>query len=140
MSARVGPWRVAMKIVFFDGYCSLCNSLIDWLLQIDTTGKLKFASLQGKTATTLLNQGSWSVNLDTIVYLRNEKKITQSSAVLAILSDLGGIWAMTKILYIVPKFLRDFFYKIIANHRYRIFGKRDSCRMPTSEERERLLP
>lgn len=129
-----------MKIVFFDGYCSLCNNLVDWLMQIDTVGKLKFASLQGKTATTLLNQGSWPVNIDTIVYLRNEKKITQSSAVLAILSDLGGIWAMTKILYIVPKLLRNFIYKIVANNRYRIFGKRDSCRMPTSEERERLLP
>lgn len=129
-----------MKIVFFDGYCSLCNTLVDWLIQIDKNGQLKFASLQGETAAKLLGQRNTGVDFDTVVYLRDDTKSERSTAVLNILSDIGGVWGLARIFWIVPKFIRDIGYQIIAKNRYRFFKKRETCRMPSQNERDRLLP
>lgn len=129
-----------MKIVFFDGYCSLCNALVDWLIRIDKTNQLKFASLQGETAANLLGQRNEAIDLDTVVYLRDKDRSEQSTAVLNILSDVGGIWSLARIFLIVPKALRDIIYRLVAKNRYRFIKKRETCRMPTQSERERLLP
>ncbi len=129
-----------MKILFFDGYCSLCNSLVDWLIRIDKTKEIKFASLQGDTASRLLNQTASPLDVNTVIYLRNDMKYERSTAILMILSDTGGVWRFAQIFLFVPRFIRDFIYRCVANNRYRVFGKRESCRMPTQDERERLLP
>jgi predicted DCC family thiol-disulfide oxidoreductase YuxK len=129
-----------MKFVFFDGYCSLCNALIDWLIRIDKTGELKFASLQGETANRLLVRDGKPLDIDTVIYLRNDQKYERSTAVLLILSDIGGFWRLTQIFFLIPKFIRDFVYKAVAKNRFRILKKRESCRMPTQDERERILP
>lgn len=129
-----------MKIVFFDGYCSLCNALVDWLIHIDTSNQLKFASLQGETAARLLNQQNEVIDINTVVYLRNDVRSEQSTAVLNILSDVGGVWGLARIFLIVPKFIRDFVYRLVAKNRYRFIKKRETCRMPTPSERDRLLP
>lgn len=128
-----------MKIVFFDGHCSLCNGLVDWLMKVDKTNKLKFASLQGENANNLLS-GDKTIDINTIIYLRENQEYDRSTAILMILSDIGSIWRIARFFLIIPKFIRDFIYKIIATNRYRIFGKKDFCRIPTSKERDRLLP
>lgn len=129
-----------MKIVFFDGYCSLCNALVDWLMRIDKRGHLKFASLQGTTASELLQKEQAPGDCDTIIYLRDKESFERSTAVLQILSDIGGVWQSAEILLLLPKTLRDVAYRIVAKNRYRIFGKRETCRVPTPQERDRLLP
>lgn len=129
-----------MKIVFFDGYCSLCNALVDWLIKTDKSGALKFASLQGETARQLLGENHDPVEVDTVIYLRNGDRFERSTAILQILSDIGGAWAVARIFFLVPNFARDLIYKLIAKNRYRIMKKRASCRMPTEAERSRLLP
>ncbi len=128
-----------MKIVFFDGYCSLCNNFVDWLMQIDSRKQLKFASLQGETAAQLGVRSDKRLDLDTLVYVRGDQKFERSTAVLLILSDVGGIWSLSRAFLIVPQSLRDFVYKFIARNRYRIWKKRQTCRIPTVEEQGRFL-
>ncbi|MES2964058.1 MAG: DCC1-like thiol-disulfide oxidoreductase family protein [Bdellovibrionota bacterium] len=129
------------KIVFFDGYCTLCNSVVDGLIVLDRNSVLRFASLQGETARRLLAQKDLEIaDPDTIVYLRDGERYERSTAVLMILRDLGGSWKLISIFFFVPRPLRDLGYRFVAKIRYRVFGKRDTCRLPTAEERERLLP
>lgn len=128
-----------MKIVFFDGYCSLCNALVDWLIRIDKTNQLKFASLQGETAVKILGQQQGAIDVNTVVYVRDGVRSEQSTAVLNILSDVGGVWRLARFFLIVPKFIRDVVYQIVAKNRYRFIKKRETCRMPTESERGRLL-
>ncbi len=128
-----------MKIVFYDGYCSLCSTLVDWLVRIDKSRELKFASLQGKTATKLLVQKLGPLDIDTVIYLNGDTMFERSSAVLHILADVGGFWRLSKILFFVPAFVRDRVYNFVAKNRYRILKKRETCRMPTPEEAGRFL-
>lgn len=129
-----------MKIVFFDGYCSLCNRLIDWLIQIDKTGEIKFASLQGETAQRLLGNYIAQFDANTVIYLRCDQKYEHSSAILQVLLDIGGFWNLVRVFFLVPKFMRDRVYRLIANNRYRIYGQRSTCRVPSSDEIDRFLP
>jgi predicted DCC family thiol-disulfide oxidoreductase YuxK len=129
-----------MKIVFFDGHCSLCNASVDWLMRADSSGAFKFASLQGKTAAEMLAGSSGPIELNTIIYLRDEQKFDQSTAVLLILSDVGGLWRAAKIFLLVPKIIRDSIYRLVASNRYRFIKKRMICRMPSQKDQDRLLP
>lgn len=133
------------RIVFFDGYCGICNAFVDWLMRIDKNGELKFASLQGETAAktfaTALGTAEQTpaIKTTTIIYLCNDEKYDQSSAVLRILMDIGGVWKLAGIFYLVPKCIRDFIYRIIANNRHRFIKPRNTCRVPTPSEQDRLL-
>jgi predicted DCC family thiol-disulfide oxidoreductase YuxK len=128
-----------MKIVFFDGYCNLCNSLVDWLIKVDRSSELKFASLQGLTASKTLTPALVATPLDTVIYFTNGHTYLRSTAILKILWDLKGVWKLSGVFLIIPAFLRDVVYNIIARNRYRLFGKRDTCRLPTAEEKLRFL-
>ncbi len=129
------------KIIFFDGYCSLCNTLVDKMLRWDKKSVLKFASIQGETAKKMLPpEFIGKIDPQTIIYWRERILYQRSTAVLMSLRDLGGVWSLTSIFLWMPKFLRDLVYRFIAKIRYRVFGKRKKCRLPIAEERERLLP
>lgn len=131
---------ISKKIVFFDGHCSLCNSLVDHLMKLDSKGELNFASLQGQTAKEILaNQVVLSSDPTAIVYFRSGSIYAKSSAVFHILSDIGGLWKVTGILEAVPVSIRDPIYDWVAKNRYKWFGKTDSCRRPTASEEGRLL-
>lgn len=130
-----------MGIVFFDGYCSLCNSFIDFLMRVDRRHALKYASLQGETARQVLgNLAAGVADPDSVIYYREGKIFERSTAVLEIFRDLGGAWKMLVIFFVLPKIVRDSVYKIVARHRYQLFGRRETCRLPTAEEKNKLLP
>ncbi len=130
-----------MRIIFFDGYCSLCNGLVDRLMRWDKRKEIQFASLQGETARRLLPPERQSESdPDTVLYLRDGSIYERSTAILLVLKDLGGLWRIFTVLFIIPRFLRDLVYRFIARIRYTVFGRRDTCRLPTAEEKERLLP
>jgi len=128
-----------MKILFFDGYCSVCNTFVDWGLKNDRTQAIQFASLQGETARQKIQDQKYLQDLNSVVYLRDGKIYDQSDAVLYFLKDTGS-WASGLFLFlIVPKMIRDFIYSLFAKYRYSLFKKRDHCRIPTESEKKRLL-
>jgi predicted DCC family thiol-disulfide oxidoreductase YuxK len=129
------------KIVFFDGFCVFCNATVDWLLQRDARDRLKFAPLQGKTAQARLSSEiARRASPDSIVYLRDGAAYERSTAFGRVLIELGGFWhGIGALILIVPRPLRDFAYDLFARNRYRLFGRRDTCRLPTPAERARLL-
>lgn len=125
-------------ILFFDGVCGLCNGLVDWLLPRDSRQRLKFSTLQGLTAKKLLSD-HYTQDLDTVVLWARGKILTRSEAVLYCLSEVGGIWTLSKIFYLVPAFVRDAIYRLVAKNRYRFFGQLSTCRMPLPGEHLRFL-
>lgn len=130
-----------MKVLFFDGYCSLCNSFVDALIRRDKRDVLQFASLQGETARSHLPSFVRTTgDVDTVIYLRDGKIYDRSSAILWVLQDLGGLWMMTGVFFVIPQFLRDIVYRWVARHRYRWFPKRETCRVPSPLEKKKLLP
>ena len=127
------------SIVFFDGVCGLCSHTIDLLLRLDSKGKLKYAPLQGETAALLVPENVRK-DLNTFVFSANGKLHYRSAAVVRILWTIGGFWKLAAAcVWIVPSPLRNAGYRIISKLRYRIFGKHETCRLPTVEERKRFL-
>ena len=132
-------------ILFFDGVCGLCNRFVDLVLRADSQDRFRYAPLQGETAQRLLGEqnqagGSQPGGPRTFVFLEKDRLFEQSNAVLLTLRRLGGAWRLVAVLYVFPRPLRDFVYRIVARNRYQWFGKRDACRVPTPEEQDRFLP
>lgn len=132
------PVQASDRIVYFDGVCGMCNSTVDALMDMDSTRLLRFSPLQGEAAKNQLPENI-RVNLDSIVYARNEIFYTKSTAILKILQDLGGPWYFLSFAQIIPKAIRDPLYTIIARNRYRWFGKKEKCRLPSPGERELFI-
>jgi predicted DCC family thiol-disulfide oxidoreductase YuxK len=126
------------RIIFFDGVCGLCNRFVDHLLRIDRRRAFRFAPLQGDTAKNLLAPGA-SGDPESVIYWRDGKALQRSEAALRILMDLGGWRKGYAALLLVPPVVRDAAYGWVARNRYRWFGKRDACRLPAPEERDRFM-
>lgn len=129
-----------MKTILFDGVCNLCNSSVNWVIDHDKKGVFTFASLQsdyGKKRVKELGLGDKYMN--TIILDDEGIAFTQSIAVIQILRHLGGIYSAAVIFFIIPGFIRNFVYNVVANNRYKWFGKRDSCRVPTPELKAKFL-
>ena len=127
------------KIIFFDGVCGLCNKTVNFLMRIDKRQNLKFAPLQGQTAQGRL-PAEIIEDLNTLIFYENGKLSNRSTAVLRAIKTIGGFWRLLYVFIIIPSPMRDWIYKTVAKNRYKWFGKHDTCRMPTPEERGRLLP
>lgn len=123
-------------ILFFDGVCTLCNRSVDWVIRRDRQRVFRFASLQGETAKRLVPDAAKDLN--SFVIWQNGVAWKRSDAVIRVLIGLRAPGA--KILGLVPRPLRDFVYALVAKNRYRWFGKHESCRLPTADERSRFLP
>lgn len=135
------------NVVFFDGVCGLCNRFVDFLLSRDHRGAIRFAPLQGETAERVVSgewrvEGSGTRTFDTIVWLDSSgREFVRSSAAVRVLRRLGGVWSLIGwLLWLIPRPLRDIGYRLIAANRYRLFGKKETCRLPSPAERERFLP
>jgi predicted DCC family thiol-disulfide oxidoreductase YuxK len=130
----------SFPIAFFDGECLLCNGFVDVLIKVDRRGRIRLAPLQGATARAYLPPLPADPELWSIFYLDAQGIYSQSDAVLQICRALGGGWALLSYLRIVPRGIRNSLYRWVARNRYRWFGKRDTCRMPTAADRDRFLP
>ncbi len=125
-------------IIFFDGVCNLCNGAINFVIDRDKSKRYKFASLQSETAQTILPNPT--KGLDSIILYKESGDILfKSDAALEISKNLKGAWPILYIFKVVPRFLRDIVYNWVARNRYKWFGKRDTCRMPDPELKERFL-
>ena len=128
------------QIVFFDGVCTLCNSSVNFLIKQDKKGILKFASLQSDYARKVITKEVLNrEKLDTIIVYTDGEFYDRSNAVLKLCKALGGVYCIFLIGYLIPRFIRDGLYRFVANNRYRWFGKKDHCMVPSQELKERFL-
>lgn len=126
-------------IVFFDGVCGLCNHFVTWVIDRDRHGVIRFAPLQGKTASLLLDR-RFREELKTVVFLHNGRATIRTGAVCRILRSLGGVWWLVgSLIWMIPWFVRDLGYRFVASVRYVVFGKLETCRMPRPGEQQRFL-
>jgi predicted DCC family thiol-disulfide oxidoreductase YuxK len=125
-------------VIYFDGYCGLCNGFVDFVLARDRGRRFRFAPLQGTAARARFGDPG-DVDPTTILLEDEGTVFERSTAALRIITALGGIWRLAGLLRLVPRFIRDAVYDWIARNRYGWFGKRDSCRLPSSEERAVFL-
>ncbi len=128
------------SFIFFDGVCNLCNGFVQFVINNDKKGKFKFASLQSEAAKQILKPFEFpSDELKTIILVENGKIYLRSRAVLRIAKQLDGLWKISAALYIFPSFLSDSVYNLVSKYRYKIFGKKDSCMIPTLELKSRFV-
>lgn len=127
-------------LVFYDGECGLCQKSVQWLLDHDSNGRLRFAPLQGSTAADTLGERDELADVDSIVFLEDGELYVRSRAAFRIASYLDPGWRWLRHLRVFPTFLTDLGYRFIAKIRYRVWGKADVCRIPSIEERARFLP
>jgi predicted DCC family thiol-disulfide oxidoreductase YuxK len=127
-------------IILFDGVCNFCNAAVNWVIERDRAGYFKFAALQSEIGQELSAKHGIDRNeTDSVILVEDEKVYTYSTAALRIARKLSGIWSWTYAFIVIPKAIRDLFYKLFARYRYRLFGKQDACMIPTPEIRARFL-
>jgi len=132
--------KLHRRIVFFDGVCGFCNASVDFLLKHDRREVFRFAPLQGETARQLLDPAD-TENLHTLVLWVDGDCYRRTAAVVRILWQLSWFWKILgTLLWLIPLPLRDLGYLLVARNRYRLFGRKDTCRMPTPAERMKFLP
>lgn len=128
-------------VVLFDGECNLCSRLVNFLLNADRKEVFRFASLQSDPARSMLGDrlDNDPIDSDTVVLLEDDRIFLRSDAVLRIASLLPWPWRAGRVLILVPKPLREAAYRLVARNRKRVFRKQVTCRLPTADERRRLL-
>ena len=126
------------SIILFDGVCNLCNGWVKLIIKLDKTKHFKFASLQGQFGQESIKKYSLE-HIDSIILLEQGRVYTEAIAALRILKKLKGPIRVFDFLTILPKSFQSFTYKWVAKNRYRIFGKRESCMIPSDDLKERFL-
>jgi predicted DCC family thiol-disulfide oxidoreductase YuxK len=136
----------ANPVLLYDGVCGLCNRLVQFTLRHDRNDSFRFASLQGPTAARILERhGQSPSDLDTFYVVTNfdqpeEHLLSRSDAALFVIRELGGGWhALASLGRVLPRFMRDVAYNLIARNRYRVFGKFDACPLPDPKDRHKFL-
>lgn len=130
----------AHGVVLFDGVCNMCNGYVNYVIDHDPADYFRFASLQSEVGSALAAEhGIDAGALSTIILIENGQAYVRSSAALRICRRLSGPLKLLWPLIIVPAFLRDMGYRLVAKYRYRMFGKREACRLPTEGDRSRFL-
>jgi predicted DCC family thiol-disulfide oxidoreductase YuxK len=127
-------------IILFDAECILCSANAQFVLSQDRKKRFRLASMQGEVGSALYRRfGIDPGNPDSIIVVDGEHMLRDSDAVLSIYAGLGWPWKLLSVFRLVPRFIRDPLYLLLARNRYRLFGKRDSCWLPSPEYRDRLL-
>ncbi|WP_218313427.1 thiol-disulfide oxidoreductase DCC family protein [Halomonas sp. 18071143] len=127
-------------IVIFDGVCNFCNGAVSFIIQRDPEGVFAFTPMQSELAQELTERFNVpDVGTDTLVLIKEGECYVLSDAALEIAKDLKGPWRLCYIFKRVPKPIRDAAYKLFARHRYRLFGKKDACMVPSAEVKSRFV-
>jgi predicted DCC family thiol-disulfide oxidoreductase YuxK len=128
------------KIILFDGICNFCNYWVNFIIDHDTKNIFKFAALQSEKGSELLDKFNLPKNdFDSFILISQNKVYKKSTAAFEIAKHLNGWPKIISPLRFLPVYITDFFYDLIAKNRYRIFGKKEACRIPTKEEKSKFL-
>ncbi|MEP7148625.1 MAG: thiol-disulfide oxidoreductase DCC family protein [Acidobacteriota bacterium] len=138
-------------VVLFDGVCNFCDASVNFVIEHDRNGYFKFAPLQSEVGKSLSKEYELApaineppkktghVPIDSVILIEDGTAYTHSSAALRIARRLGRPWSWFYALIVVPAPIRDFFYRLFAKYRYRVFGRKDQCMLPSPEVRARFL-
>ena len=127
------------RIILFDGECNFCDKSVQFIIKRDPKGCFKFASLQSDIGKELLVKFNVPSDTDSLILIEDDRCYIQSTAALRICRHLKGAWKLFYPLLLVPKPLRNMCYAMMAKNRYKWFGVKDSCMLPSPEERKRFL-
>ena len=127
-------------ILLFDGVCNLCNGAVQFVIKHGSKNNLRFAALQSKIGAQILDHFDLpQEDIFSVILVENEKVYLRSSAALRMYKNMGGIWSLMYFFIIVPRPIRDAVYNFIAKNRYKWFGEKESCMIPTPELKSRFL-
>jgi predicted DCC family thiol-disulfide oxidoreductase YuxK len=138
-------------VVLFDGVCNFCDASVNFVIEHDTAGYFKFAPLQSDVGKQLAEENGLAskvsgaepmddlIPIDSVILIEDGRSYAHSTAALRIVRHLGAPWSWLYSLIIVPAPVRDFFYRLFAKYRYRVFGRKDQCMLPSPEVRARFL-
>ncbi|MCF2873892.1 MULTISPECIES: thiol-disulfide oxidoreductase DCC family protein [unclassified Tenacibaculum] len=129
------------KIILFDGICNFCNNAVLKTINYDKKNQFVFASLQSEIGKKITNHlGIDTSKIDSIIlYEPNSAYYIKSTAALKIMAEFGGFWKIANFLMVFPEDFRNLVYDYIAKNRYKWFGKKEECMIPTKEIREKFL-
>jgi predicted DCC family thiol-disulfide oxidoreductase YuxK len=128
------------RIILFDGVCNLCNSSVQFVIKHDANNKFKFAALQSEYAKNILAAHQINAEkLSSLVLIEDQKIYTESTGALRIAKNLGLPTSLLYVFIIIPPFIRNAVYKYIARNRYKWFGKKEECWIPTPALKNRFL-
>lgn len=127
------------RIILFDGECNFCDKSVQFIIKRDPEAIFSFTSQQGEAGQQMIKKHHAPSSIDSIILIENDTYYLKSSAALRICRHLQGAWKLLFIFILVPYPIRDFFYNILAKNRYKWFGKKDQCTLPTPEVRKRFL-
>lgn len=127
------------RVILFDGVCHFCDTSVQFIIRRDPEGYFKFVALQSDVGSKLLQQHHITHEMDSFILIDHDRYYIKSSAALQVCRKLRGWYKCLYVLIIIPRPIRDFFYDLFAKRRYRWFGRKDSCTLPTAEQRERFL-
>ncbi|MEI6152204.1 MAG: DCC1-like thiol-disulfide oxidoreductase family protein [Chitinophagia bacterium] len=128
-----------MNIILFDGVCNLCNNTVSFLIKYDKNNIFKFAATQTKAGEDIIRQFSILNEGKSVIYIKDGIVFYKSDAIIEIAKQVNGWPHIFKYGFLFPKFLRDGIYSLIAKNRYFLFGKKETCMVPTEEDRNRFL-
>jgi predicted DCC family thiol-disulfide oxidoreductase YuxK len=138
-AGRDGGGRIP-SVILFDGVCNLCNTFVQFVIARDPDGRFHFASLQSDSGRRMLRSTALAEPFpDTVVLVESGRAFVRSTAALRIVRRLRAPWPLAYAFIVVPRPLRDWLYDVVARHRYRWFGRRESCIVPTGELRARFI-
>jgi predicted DCC family thiol-disulfide oxidoreductase YuxK len=127
-------------VLLFDGVCNLCNSSVQFIIERDPNARFRFASLQSEEGQALLSRfENCPADLSSVVLVQDEQLYARSEAALRVARQLGGGWSLLYAFIVVPRPIRDAVYDWIARNRYRWFGKKDACMIPSPDLKSRFL-
>lgn len=132
--------KVPDNLILFDGVCNLCSALVQFVIRHDREAKFRFAAIQSEIGRKIYqSHGLDPADLQTFVFIADGKVVLRSDAAIEVVSRFGGAWRIFAIFRLVPRVARDFVYSTIARNRYRWFGRKEVCMIPTPEIDERFL-
>jgi len=128
------------QIILFDGVCNFCNFWVNFVIKKDKKDLFRFAALQSEIGKELTNKSNINTsNPDTFILIVGDKFYTKSTAALMVSKELNSVLKILFPFIILPTFLRDLVYDLLAKNRYKLFGRKDSCRIPTEAERAKFI-
>ncbi|MED4829387.1 thiol-disulfide oxidoreductase DCC family protein [Bacillus atrophaeus] len=133
--------NIPNRVLLFDGVCNLCNGAVQFIIKRDPDGLISFSSLQSETGQRLLKLNELPTeHFDSFVFIEDGKVYTKSTAAIKVFRHLRGAWRFSVVLLAVPRPVRNMVYSLIAKNRYKWFGKKNECMLPSPAIKKRFLP